>query len=211
MRDLVWISLLLLACLAGCSRVRASTVVINDDNSAVTYSGDWVYAGGVTGRDLLDDDIHYCSADGSYFDLTFNGPSLTIITETCSSYGAFYLYIDGNFLGLISEHITSPRVGGTTIFVSGDLGSGGHVAHCIKANGTYLVVDYFLVSSDPPPPPPPPPADLIAEIHSFRVAFDAEVLTHNFLLQCCAFALSWVAGAYCWGLTLRSKNERDFF
>jgi hypothetical protein len=121
-----------------------STASINDNDPSITYSGSWGYS---TGRGLGDyqDDVHYTEANDAYFEYSFTGTGIDLITEKDSSQGDIDIYLDNVFKQTVSTYNDSRSVQQTVYGISG-LSNGSHTIKSVKKSGSYMLLDKFSVS-----------------------------------------------------------------
>jgi hypothetical protein len=117
---------------------------INDNDPSITYSGSWGHS---TGRGLGDyqDDVHYTEANDAYFEYSFTGTGIDLITEKDSSQGDMDIYVDNLFKQTVSTYNDSRLVQQTVYSISG-LANGPHTIKAVKKSGSYMLLDKFSVS-----------------------------------------------------------------
>ncbi|MCA0753764.1 hypothetical protein KP806_01790 [Paenibacillus sp. N4] len=137
---------------AGAAQMLAITVIdtsrgryaaINDDDTGISYKGAWQYS---RNRGLGDykDDVHYTEKDNDYFEFTFKGTGIELITEKDPSQGDMDIYIDGEFKQTISTYNESKQASQAVYSING-LTDGTHVIKAVKKNGYYMLLDQFKV------------------------------------------------------------------
>jgi alpha-L-fucosidase len=122
--------------------------VVNDDDTAVAYSGNGWYVG--QGRaDSHGNDIHETAADGESFSFVFTGTGVEFITITAANRGDVDIYLDGVLQQTVSCRTTADQ-SKQTIFRKTGLSPGQHTLKGVKMSGTYLTVDAFKVINERP-------------------------------------------------------------
>lgn len=121
----------------------AGSTQINDSDSEIKYSGNWVHS---TARGFGDyeDDVHYTERNKDYFQYKFKGSGIELLMEKDSSLGEIDIYVDNKFMQTISAYHTSRLVGQTVYSLSG-LSKGSHTIKVVKKSGTYMILDSIKV------------------------------------------------------------------
>ncbi|MFD2611166.1 X2-like carbohydrate binding domain-containing protein [Paenibacillus gansuensis] len=114
-------------------------VSLNDDASGIQYTGSWQTS---RGRGLGDysDDVHYTEKNGDYFEFSFTGTGIDIVTEKEGAQGDIEIWIDGVQRQTISTYNPS-RLVKQTVFVAADLPYGPHTLKAVKKSGYYMLLD----------------------------------------------------------------------
>ncbi|GGD51425.1 carbohydrate-binding protein [Paenibacillus nasutitermitis] len=148
---LMVIALLVVAAsgLVSPKQAAAATTMINNSNPAIVYQN---MNPASPGRGLGDyqDDVHYATLDGAYFQYTFTGTGIEYITEKFSDQGQVDIYIDGVFKQTVDCYSLARQVQVSVYSISG-LTSGTHTIKGVKKDGTYMLLDALRVTSDTAP------------------------------------------------------------
>jgi alpha-galactosidase len=122
----------------------AAPIQVNDTDAGITYSGAWTLNGS-RGFGDNQDNVHYTSTNNDYFQYTFNGTGVDVVTEKDSSQGNVDTYVDGVFKQTVSTYNATRLVQQTVYSISG-LTSGSHTIKGIKKTGTYMLLDKFNIT-----------------------------------------------------------------
>ncbi|MEV6874519.1 hypothetical protein [Amycolatopsis sp. NPDC051128] len=123
---------------------RPMTGLIDDDDTAIAYTGTWS-ANGYRGLGDLHDNVHAASVDGATATLTFTGTGVSVIGEKYSDQGQIEVLIDGASQGRFDTTSTTRQVRQAVYSTSG-LTPGSHTIQVIKRSGTWATVDGFEVT-----------------------------------------------------------------
>lgn len=125
-------------------RAAGGSVTANDDDTGVKYTGSWQRS---YNRGLGDyqDDVHFTQTNNDYFEYTFNGTGVELITEKDSSQGNMDIYVDNVFKGTVSTYNATRQLQQTVYAVSG-LTNGSHTLKAVKKSGTYMLLDKIRFS-----------------------------------------------------------------
>ena len=120
-----------------------SVVTLNDTDSGIVYSGSWAY---LSDRGLLDfsDDVHYTTADGSFFEYPFTGTGVDYATERFSDEGDVDVYIDDVFQQTVSCY-SSTRLHEQVVYSKKGLPRGSHTIKASKRNGLNMLLDALRI------------------------------------------------------------------
>jgi alpha-galactosidase len=123
------------------------SIVLNDNDPAIVYSGTWSAS---TGRGLGDynDDVHYTEANGDAFQYTFTGTGIDYITETNESQGEAEVYLDGALVDTVDAHLDPSGGRGVqqTLYSASGLPNGSHTLRIVKKSGSYMLIDRLDVT-----------------------------------------------------------------
>lgn len=86
------------------------------------------------------DDVHWTTADGDYFEYSFEGTGVEIIAPTDPSQGEIDVYVDNALLGTVNMH-SDVRLSRQSVFSISDLESGTHTIKGVKRSGDALILD----------------------------------------------------------------------
>lgn len=124
---------------------KSGTEKLND-TAGVKYTGsDWLPRDSSTGgAGSYNDDINATTANGDYFEFTFYGTGIDMITSKYSDEGDVDIYIDDVFQQTISCYSTT-RLYQQVVYSKMDLPSGVHTIKGVKKTGSYMIVDAFNI------------------------------------------------------------------
>jgi len=133
----------------GYTGLESAQTEINDTDAACVYTGSsWTYSPS-RGLGEYNDDLHYTTNNGDYVTYTFYGSGISVVSELDSGYGNVDIYLDGVFQQTYNCASSSARVPEATIFTASNLIPATHTVKVVKDNGTYMVVDAFVVTRPP--------------------------------------------------------------
>ncbi|WP_240702987.1 X2-like carbohydrate binding domain-containing protein [Cohnella luojiensis] len=118
---------------------RGRYVIVNDDDTEISYHGAWQHN---RNRGLGDykDDVHFTEADNDYYEFTFKGTGIEIVTEKDSSQGDMDIYVDNEFKQTISTYNVSKQALQTVYNITG-LSDSEHTVKVVKKSGYYMLLD----------------------------------------------------------------------
>jgi hypothetical protein len=122
---------------------RGRVVTLNDDAPGIMFTGNWNRS---TGRNLGDymNDVHWTETGHDYYEYTFTGTGIEVVTEKDSSQGDIDFYIDGELKQTISTYSSSKQSQQTVYAISG-LPFGAHTLKAVKRTGYYMLLDGFRI------------------------------------------------------------------
>ncbi len=123
-------------------KVTQDKVLVNNDESGFTYSGNgWSHQ---ANRGLGDsnNNIHVTKNNGDSVSYTFSGTGIQYITETYTDEGNVDVYIDGTLKKTVSA-VSSSRASQVVLYSISGLASGTHTIKLVKRSGTYMLLDAF--------------------------------------------------------------------
>jgi hypothetical protein len=118
---------------------------IDDDDTAISYTGSWT-ANGNRGLGDYEDAVHATQTNGDTASLTFTGTGVSVIGEKNTDQGQAEIFIDGISEGLIDTSATT-RQTQAVIYSTGGLSAGSHTVQFVKRSGTWATLDGFEVTS----------------------------------------------------------------
>ncbi|GAE07447.1 X2-like carbohydrate binding domain-containing protein [Paenibacillus sp. JCM 10914] len=118
---------------------RGRYVSINDDNPRVKYSGAWQHNRN-RGVGNYKDDVHFTEKNGDYYEFTFKGTGIEIITEKDNAQGDMDIYVDGEFQQTISTYAPEKQVQQSVYHIAG-LPDEEHTVKVVKKSGYYMLLD----------------------------------------------------------------------
>ncbi|MGW2487925.1 hypothetical protein ACWCV9_11955 [Streptomyces sp. NPDC001606] len=123
---------------------RPLTGWMDDDDTAISYTGSWT-ANGNRGVGDHEDAVHATKTDGDTASLTFTGTGVSVIGERNTDQGQAEVFIDGTSRGLVDTHATS-RQAQAVLYSTGGLSPGSHTVQFVKRSGTWASLDGFEVT-----------------------------------------------------------------
>ncbi|MDQ6418515.1 glycoside hydrolase family 27 protein [Paenibacillus sp. LHD-117] len=124
----------------------ASPIEVNDTDTGITYNGSWSLSS-ARGYGDYKDDVHYTTTNNDYFQFSFTGTGVDLITEKEASQGDIDIYVDNVFKQTVSTY-NPTRLAQQTVYSISGLPSGTHTIKGVKKSGTYMVLDKFNVRSN---------------------------------------------------------------
>jgi hypothetical protein len=129
------------------------SVLVNDDDPAITYRGQWksVVRGGCG---YYHDDLHATTHAGDSLELAFTGTAIEYIAEKYKDLGNVDIYIDGALRANVNLAMQNfPRISQVVAFRADSLPAGRHTIRIVSKSGAYAVIDAFQVFSGGGGPP----------------------------------------------------------
>jgi hypothetical protein len=118
--------------------------MIDDDNQALSFTGNWS-AAGFRGYGDYEDNVHTTSTNGDTVTLTFTGTGVSFISEKSSDQGQIAWSVDGQVSQTADTSSAGARQAQQVIFASPTLASGSHVLKITKNSGSRMTVDAFRI------------------------------------------------------------------
>jgi hypothetical protein len=119
---------------------------IDDDDTAISYTGGGWTANGNRGFGDYEDAVHTTQTNGDTASLTFTGTGISVIGEKNTDQGQAEIFIDGTSKGLIDTSATT-RQTQAVIYSTSGLSTGSHTIQFVKRSGTWATLDGFQVTS----------------------------------------------------------------
>ncbi|MEQ4482644.1 X2-like carbohydrate binding domain-containing protein [Cohnella silvisoli] len=118
---------------------RGRYVFVNDDDTGISYHGAWQHN---RNRGLGDykDDVHFTETNNDYYEFTFKGTGIEIVTEKDSSQGDMDIFVDNVFKQTISTYNVSKQALQTVYNITG-LSDSEHTLKVVKKSGYYMLLD----------------------------------------------------------------------
>ncbi|WP_236334058.1 X2-like carbohydrate binding domain-containing protein [Paenibacillus auburnensis] len=125
------------------------SVYVNDSDSRIQYHGSsWNTQSGRPTGDYKSD-VHYTEHNGDYFEYTFTGTGIDLITEKDSSQGDIEIYLDDDVTPeTVSTYTSGDREVQQAVYSISGLPSGEHTLKVAKASGSYMLLDALKVTAD---------------------------------------------------------------
>ncbi|MFF1723690.1 hypothetical protein [Streptomyces sviceus] len=117
---------------------------IDDDDTAISYTGNWT-ANGHRGAGDYEDAVHATKTNGDTASLTFTGTGVSVIGEKNTDQGQVEIFIDGTSKGLVNTSATT-RQAQVVIYSTSGLSAGSHTIQFVKRSGTWATLDGFEVT-----------------------------------------------------------------
>jgi hypothetical protein len=128
--------------------VPTGTVMVNDTDAAITYTGTWTHA---TGRGSGDysDDVHWTATVGNSFSYTFTGTGIDVLGPKSNVSGNFTVTVDGVLIGTFSQYAASGYQAQAVLYSARHLAAGSHTIKLTMQTGRYLQLDSLRVVPNP--------------------------------------------------------------
>jgi hypothetical protein len=123
---------------------RPLTGRLDDDDTAITYTGSWT-ATGNRGLGDYDDAVHATQTNGDKASLTFTGTAVSVIGEKNSDQGQVEIFLDNVSQGLFDTSSPS-RQAQAVIYRGSGLAAGSHIIQFVKRSGTWATLDGFEIT-----------------------------------------------------------------
>lgn len=119
-------------------------LMLNNDDSSIAYVGNWGHS---YNRGLGDyqDDVHYAEGNGEYFEYTFEGTGIEVLTELDPSQGEMEFYLDGELQHTTNTWDIGRRAQRIVYSVAG-LEDGPHTIRGVKKSGVFMLLDQLNVT-----------------------------------------------------------------
>jgi len=117
---------------------------IDDDDTAISYTGSWT-ASGNRGFGDYEDALHATGTNGDTASLTFTGTGVSVIGEKNTDQGQVEIFIDGVSKGLVDTSATT-RQAQAVIYSTSGLSAGSHTVQVVKRSGSWATLDGFEVT-----------------------------------------------------------------
>jgi len=121
-----------------------SATTLNDTDTKISYSSYWGHSRN-RGLGNHQDDVHYTATNSMFFEYTFTGTGVAIISEFDPNYGSADVYIDGAQVATVSAVGSKRNDPQRVLFSTTSLSPGVHTIKVVKRSGAYLVLDAITV------------------------------------------------------------------
>ena len=121
------------------------SVLVNDDDPAIRYAGEWLHS---TGRHFGDigDNVHSTLAAGASAELTFTGTGIELISEKNVDHGLMDVFLDDQLRQTVDISVRNfPRLAQVVIFRNYHLAAGQHTIKVVNRGPDYGIIDAFRV------------------------------------------------------------------
>ncbi|MEI6323617.1 MAG: right-handed parallel beta-helix repeat-containing protein [bacterium] len=126
------------------------TIIVNDQESSIRYTGKWMASGGRKMGDY-DDDIHATAENGATASLSFKGIGVDYLTEFNTDEGEVNIYVDGALVKSVDCKSPTREVQQIGYHQEWDK-EGNHEIKIEKKSGSYMGLDGFKVYHPQPKP-----------------------------------------------------------
>ncbi|MHA2856160.1 X2-like carbohydrate binding domain-containing protein [Paenibacillus lautus] len=118
-------------------------ISLNDDHPDIHYTGAWNRS---YNRGLGDfgDDVHFAEKDGEYFEYTFTGTGIELVTELDPSQGEMDIYVDDVYVQTVDTS-NAGRLAQQTVFHLSGMEYGSHTVKAVKKSGIFMLLDQIRV------------------------------------------------------------------
>ncbi|OAX49755.1 Cellulosome-anchoring protein [Paenibacillus sp. AD87] len=125
-------------------------VYINDDDISIKYTGSW---NSNTGRSYGDynGDVHFTEKDGDYFEYSFTGTGIELLTEKDKDQGDMIVTLDNGVPETVNAYTSGEREVQQVLYSKLDLDNGPHTLKVVKGSGQYMLLDALRVTMEIPP------------------------------------------------------------
>ena len=129
------------------TRSMPNTVLINDDDPAIRYTGHWK-ASRKRGFHDFKDDVHYTKTPGDAADFVFTGTGIELLSEKFSDQGSLAVFLDGRHAAGVNLKVDDfPRLTQIPVFSVQGLPAGQHTIRIVNTGSDYIALDAFVVST----------------------------------------------------------------
>ena len=120
-------------------------VLLNDDNPAIHYRGDWQHSTGRKYGDITDD-VHATQAVNSSAELAFTGTGIEVLSEKNADHGVMEIYLDGQLKQSVDLSLRNfPRLAQVVVFRTYGLPPGRHAIKVVNKGPGFGIIDAFRV------------------------------------------------------------------
>jgi tetratricopeptide (TPR) repeat protein len=131
-------------------QMNIDRTTINDNDPAIIYDpeGAWEYQhpGDESSAEDYFNDVHYTRTPGSFFQYTFRGTGIDVITNTRPGYGNVSIFIDDYPEEVVDTAVIADQVTQALLFQAPNLVYGEHTMKVVLNSGTF-VLDALAVYS----------------------------------------------------------------
>ena len=121
------------------------TAIINDDDPAIRYTGEWKTLNRPD-RPYHRGDLHATRSAGDAVEFVFAGTGIEVVSEKFNDLGELEVFVDGRSRGHVSlRQDDFPRLVGITVFREQGLQPGRHAIRLVNLSPAWAAVDAFVV------------------------------------------------------------------
>jgi hypothetical protein len=124
------------------------SMVVNDNDPAIRYHGNWVASWQRNYSDYKDD-VHYTTTPGNWLAYKFNGTGIEYISEKSGELGRVKVYLDGRQENLNLQTINFPRISQVVVFRAEKLRARKHTIKLVNEGPGCMMLDAFRIFSEP--------------------------------------------------------------
>jgi hypothetical protein len=120
--------------------------MINDNDPAIRYSGNWQVSI-KNGFHYYQDDIHYSKMPGDSVEYTFTGTGIELLSEKFNDHGDIDIFIDGQPSGSANLKVVNfPRLTQISVFSLQGMSKAQHTITIVNKSLDYVTIDAFKIS-----------------------------------------------------------------
>jgi hypothetical protein len=119
--------------------------IVNDDDPAIHYHGDWLHS---TGRKYGDirGDVHATQTVGAAAELTFDGTGIELLSEKVADHGVMEVRLDDRPPETVTLTLQNfPRLSQVVVFSAYGLAPGRHKIEVVHRGPDFGIIDAFRV------------------------------------------------------------------
>ncbi|BBI32659.1 hypothetical protein KCTCHS21_20580 [Cohnella abietis] len=125
-------------------KVLSNKIQINDTDPGIIHSGAWSLNSN-RGFGDYNNDVHFTQTNNDYFQYTFNGTGIELLTEKEAGQGDVDIYVDNVFKTTVSTY-NATRLMNQVVYQITGLTPGSHTLKAVKKTGTYMLLDSLRVT-----------------------------------------------------------------
>ncbi|WP_138750820.1 glycoside hydrolase family 27 protein [Paenibacillus sinopodophylli] len=125
-------------------RFKSNQKQYNNTDAGISYTGSWSLSGN-RGYGDFNNDVHFTQTNNDYFQFTFSGTGVELLTEKDASQGNVDIYLD-NVLQTTVNTTNSTRLTNQVVYKATGLTNGSHTLKAVKKSGTYMLLDSIRVT-----------------------------------------------------------------
>lgn len=125
-------------------RFKSNQKPYNNTDAGISYTGTWSLSGN-RGYGEFNNDVHYTQTNNDYFQFTFTGTEVELLTEKDAWQGNVDIYLD-NVQQTTVNTASSTRLTNQVVYKATGLTNGSHTLKAVKKSGTYMLLDSIRVT-----------------------------------------------------------------